>query len=137
MAFALLCRMSNDTLEPAEPSLSELVRSIVEQSKVFLRAELDLIKLEARQNATRAIIAFVVVLISGFLLSLALSFGAAALVLARDGSATSALLTAAGVDLGLVMIMLLATFVMLRKRTAASPSAESLANAPQHRTQAT
>lgn len=124
-------------MEPAEPSLAELVRSIVEQSKVFVRAELDLIKMEARQNATRAIIALVAVLMCGVLLSLALSFGAAAAVLAREGSPVSALLTAAAVDVGVVMIMLIATFVMLRKRHAVSPSADSPATTPQHRTQTT
>jgi hypothetical protein len=129
--------MSKAALEPAEPSLAELVRSIVEQSKVFVRAELDLIKLEARQNATRAIIAFVVVMICGVLLSLALSFGTAAMVLAHNGSPVAALLTAAGVDLGAVLIMLIATLVTLRKRSAAPPSAESLATPPQPRTQAT
>jgi hypothetical protein len=137
MAFALFQRMSKVALEQAEPSLSELVRSIVDQSKVFVRAELELLKLETRQNATRAIVAFTVVLSCGFLLALALSFGAAALVLARHGSPTIALFTAAVVDLGAVLILLVATFVMLRKRSAASPSAQVLTNAPQHRTQAT
>jgi hypothetical protein len=137
MGFALLPRMSKAALEPAEPSLAELVRSIVEQSKVFVRAELDLIKVEARQNATRAIIAFIAVMMGCFLLSLALSFAAAAVVLARNGSAASALLTAAGVDLGAVVIMLIATLVMWRKHSAVPPRAESLATTPQHRTQAT
>lgn len=129
--------MSKVALEPAEPSMAELVRSIVDQSQVFVRAELDLIKVEARQNATRAIIALVVALICSSLLAFTLSLGAAALVLTRHGSPTAALWTAAGVDFGAVLLSLVVTFVMLRKRSTAQRPTSSLANAPQHGTQVT
>ena len=90
--------MPNDAPQIHEPSLPELLRSIYDQAQVFVKAELELLKLESKSVITKAAIGLVVVMGSGLLLAIALSLVAAAIVLMQGGSAAAALLTAAGVD---------------------------------------
>jgi hypothetical protein len=122
-------------VQPEEPSLPALLRSIADQAQEFARAELQLVKVEAKQTLSRASLVFAVVLIAPVLLALALSLAAAAIVLARDGSAVAALLTAAGVDLLGACIAVGLVFQAVRKRSASSAVVGQLANSPQHGSQ--
>jgi len=121
--------MPTNHAEIEEPSLAELVRSIVDQSQEFVRAEIDLIKVEARQQLTRGVIAFAVVLASGVLLSSALALVTAAIVLAQAGLGP-ALLAAAAVQVLVVCVAVAVVATWLRKRrgaTAVSGSAVPVA----------
>lgn len=127
--------MSNLAPQPQEPSLPELLRSIYDQAQVFVKAELELLKVESKTVLTKAAVGLVVVIGSGLLLAIGLSLVAAALVLMRGGSPVAALFTAAGVDV-LVSAVALGLFLwMARKRVDAAASAASpsqLTNLPHH-----
>lgn len=119
-----------------EPTLPELLRSIYDQAQVFVKAELELLKLESKSTLTRAAVGLVLIMGSGLLLAIALSGIAAAVVLLRGGSAAAALLTAAGVDLLVAVVSTVVVIRMARKRTeevaSAAASATQLTNLPQH-----
>jgi uncharacterized membrane protein YqjE len=135
ICLAKRCCMSSPSPQTEEPSLPELLRSIVDQAQLFARAELALLKVEARQGALKAALILAVVLGGSLLLAIALSLCAAAAVLARHGSPAAALLTAAGVD---VLFAALATawlIVRVRKRTTTAAALGQLANSPQHGSQ--
>lgn len=120
-------------MQSAEPSLGELLSSIVDQSKVFARAEVDLLKVEAKQNLTKAVLSLIVVLSSAVLLSIALSLIGAAIVIARQGSPALALLTAAGVHIVISASAVIWLVAKLRKATeAVATAAAPLTNSPQH-----
>ena len=115
-----------------QESLPELVRSIADQAQTFVRAEVQLLKVEASRTITRAAVALVVLMASGLLLAIALSLVAAATVVATGASPQAALLTAAAVDL---IVASAATFFVLRwaRKPAESVAATTqLANVPQH-----
>jgi hypothetical protein len=122
-------------VQPEEPSLPTLLRSIADQAQEFARAELQLVKVEAKQTVSRASLVFAVVLIAPVLLAIALSLTAAAIVLARGGSAVAALLTAAGVDLLGACIAVILVMGAVRKRSASSAVVGQLTNSPQHGSQ--
>lgn len=115
--------------------MPELLRSIYDQAQVFVKAELELLKVESKSILTKAALGLVVVVGSGLLLAIGLSLVAAAIVLMRGGSPVAALLTAAGVDV-LVSALAIGLFlVMARKRVDDAVSAASttqLTNLPQH-----
>ena len=128
--------MPNDAPHIQEPSLPELLRSVYDQAQVFVKAELELLKLESKTVITKAAVGLVVVMGSGLLLAIALSLVAAAVVLMQGGSPAAALLTAAGVDVlvsGVAVAFLVWT---ARKRVDASVSEAAsptqLTNLPQH-----
>lgn len=115
-----------------QESLPELIRSIADQAQTFVRAEVQLLKVESARTITRAAVALVVLLASGLLLAIALSLVAAAVVVAADGSPQAALLTAAAVDL---VVAGASTFFVLRwaRKPAEVIAAEThLAKVPQH-----
>ena len=109
-----------------EPSVPELLRTIAEQGQVFVKAELELLKRESKDAVTRAAVALTVIVVSGLLLAIALSMVAAAIALALEGSPTTALLMAAGVD-----ALVAATAVIIVLRWATGKSADVEASAPQ------
>lgn len=124
--------MPSTAPQSEEPSLGELLSSIVEQSKAFARAEIDLLKVEGKQGLTKAVLALIVVMSSAVLVSIALSLIAAAIVLARHGSPALALLMAAAVHVlvaGSAVAWLVARF---RKASDAAASTAAIANSPQH-----
>jgi hypothetical protein len=128
--------MSNSAPQIQEPSLPELLRSIYDQAQVFVKAEIELLKLESKSVITKAAVGLVVVMGSGLLLAIALSLVAAAIVLMQGGSPAAALLTAAGVDL-LVSVVAVSFLVWTaRKRVDAvatgAASSTQLTNLPQH-----
>jgi hypothetical protein len=84
-----------------EPSLAELVRIVLDDAKELLRAEVDLLKADAKDTLKIAAAALIVLTASGVLLALTLSLLTAAIVLALKGSPTIALLSAALIN-GLV-----------------------------------
>jgi hypothetical protein len=115
-----------------QESLPDLLRSIADQAQTFVRAEVQLLKLESTRTITRAAVALMVLLASGLLLAIALSLAAAAIVVASGASPQAALLTAAGVDLSVAVA---ATWSVLHwaRKSAESVAAEThLANLPQH-----
>ena len=95
-------------------SFADLLRTVVHEGQTFIRAETALLKVEARETLKLAVLYLVLVMGSGLLLAIALSLVAAALVLAADGSAIAALLSAAAVDL--VVAGAAVTFMVLRIR---------------------
>jgi len=126
--------MPNSAPQIHEPSVPELPRSIYDQAQVFVKAEIELLKLEAKSTITKAAVGLVVVMGSGLLLAIALSLVAAAIVLMQGGSAVAALLTAAGVDV-FVSVVAVSFLVWMARRgvdTVASEaaSATQLTNLP-------
>jgi hypothetical protein len=120
-----------------DPPIGELLRSIVDQSQVFVRAEVALLKVEAKQTLTEAVIALAVLMAGCVLVAGALSLAAASLVLARSGSAVAALLTAAGVNVVVTVVAAYAVVALFRRKKsqAAAPlksGTPQLTNAPQH-----
>jgi Putative Actinobacterial Holin-X, holin superfamily III len=106
-----------------EPSLSDLLRSILAEAKEFMKAEVDLTKADLKSTLKMAAFALVVFTAGGVLLAFALSMIAAAIVLAAHGNAVQALLAAAAVDLivaGSAIIWLL-----LRLRSPSSTDANT------------
>ncbi|MET0387013.1 MAG: phage holin family protein [Polyangiales bacterium] len=127
--------MPSSSPQPDDPSLPELLRSIADQAQDFARAEIELVKLEARQSLTKAVLMLVIIIGSGILLAIALSLVAAAIVVARDGSPALALLTAAGVDVVVASIALAFMISRTRKKIASTPTPAQLTNTPQHGSQ--
>jgi len=128
--------MPTSAPQTPEPSVPELLRSIYEQGQVFVKAELELLKLESKSVLTRAAVALIVLTGSGLLLAIALSLVAAAIVLLRGGSAAAALLTAAAVDLVVALVstgfVIWGTRKRVDKAASATASATQLSNLPQH-----
>ena len=116
-----------------QESLPELLRSIADQAQTFVRAEVQLLKVESARTVTRAAVALVVLLASGLLLAIALSLAAAATVVASGASPQAALLTAAGVDLIVAGASTWLVIHWARKPAESVAAATQLANAPQHR----
>jgi uncharacterized membrane protein YqjE len=82
-----------------EPSIAELIKSIVAESKDFVRAEVDLTKADLKRTLKLAAFALVFFTAGGVLLAFALSLLAAAIVLAAHGTPVAAMLAAAAVDI--------------------------------------
>ena len=132
MCLAPWCRMA-DPSPPKQESLPELLRSIADQAQTFVRAEVQLLKVESARTITRAAVALVVLLASGLLIALALSLAAAATVIASGASPQAALLTAAAVDLVVAVVSTWLVIQWARKPAEATAAAATqLANAPQH-----
>lgn len=110
---------------PEEAPLPELLRAIADQAQEFARAEIGLVKIEAKQGATKAAIVLIVVTGSALLLAIALSLIAAAVVIARHGSPAAALLTAAGVDLLVAGVAIAWMISRLRRRTSNNGAAST------------
>jgi len=125
--------MSNISPQTPEP-LPDLLRSIVDQAQAFARAELEIVKIESKQAATKAFVALVVLTASGLLLALALAASAAAVTLYAGASATAALLIAAGVASVIAAVSTGVLISWIRKGDdQAEPAPESqLTNLPQH-----
>jgi hypothetical protein len=85
----------NGSTQVEEPSLAQLVRSTLDDVRDLLRAEIDLLKIDAKQVLKHAAAALIVLTASGVLLALMLSLLTAAVVLALHGNPTQALLAAA------------------------------------------
>ena len=128
--------MPNSALRTPEPSVPERLRSIYEQGQVFVKAELELLKLESKSVLNRVAVALIVLTGSGLLLAIALSLVAAAVVLMQGGSAAAALLTAAGVDFLVAIVSTVSVIVIARKRVekaaSSAASATQITNLPQH-----
>jgi hypothetical protein len=123
--------MANLSSQSTE-SLSDLLRSIADQAQTFVRAEIQLIKLESQRTVTAAAVALLVLVAGGILLAIAVSLLAAAVVVLRGGSAGAALLTAAGVDLIVAVVSSVMVINWAKKRAGATAEATQLASVPQH-----
>lgn len=106
-------------------SFATLVNEVVQEGRSFARAEIALLKVEARATAIRGVLGLVVAVASSVSLIMALGLMAAACALALQGSAVAALLTAAGVQITLSVAAITVTALTLR-----SPRAEARAEAP-------
>jgi hypothetical protein len=117
----------------SQESLPSLLRSIADQAQTFVKAEIELLKLESTRTVTRAAVALMVLASSGLLLAIALSLAAAATVMVSGGSAVAALLTAAGVDLTVAIVSSVLVLKWARKPAeTVAAEATQLSNLPQH-----
>lgn len=91
--------MEDPASDVQQASFAELLRQVVIDGQTFLRAETELLKVEAKTTLKAATLYLVLIMGSSLLLAIALSLIAAAIVVAAHGSAAAALLTAAAVDL--------------------------------------
>jgi hypothetical protein len=133
MRLAVSYGMENSGSDVQQASFAELLRQVVQDGQTFLRAETELLKVEAKTSLKTATLYLVLTTGSGLLLAIALSLIAAAIVIAAHGSAAAALLTAAGVDL--VVSASAITFMIMKVRQTthkAAAAATQLASAPQH-----
>jgi Putative Actinobacterial Holin-X, holin superfamily III len=107
-------------------SFATLVNEVVREGQSFARAEIALLKVEAREHATRGVACLLVALASSVSLVTALALAAAAWVIAVQGGAVAALLTAAGVHVTVSAIAITVTVLKLRSagttRAAAPPT---------------
>jgi Putative Actinobacterial Holin-X, holin superfamily III len=132
MRLAPLSRMPSSLPQTNEPSLGELLSSIVDQTKVFARAEIDLLKLEAKDGLTKAAIGLIVVLSGAVLVGISLSLVGAAIVLARHGSPALALVTAAIIQMLIAVVAVVWLIARLKKPADTVAKTTAIANSPQH-----
>jgi hypothetical protein len=121
MRLAVSDRMENSASDVQQASFAELLRQVVQDGQTFLRAETELLKVEARTTLKTAALYLVLVMGSGLLLAIALSLIAAAIVIAAHGCAAAALLTAAAVDV--VVSASAITFMIMKVRQSSQKAA--------------
>lgn len=133
MRLAVSHDMENSAPDVQQASFAELLRQVVHDGQTFLRAETELLKVEAKTTLKDAALFLVLIMGSSLLLAIALSLIAAAIVVAAHGSAAAALLTAAGVDLvvsgAAVTFMLMKVRQLSQKATKVAPQ---ITSTPQH-----
>jgi Putative Actinobacterial Holin-X, holin superfamily III len=133
MRLAVSDGMENSASDVQQASFAELLRQVVHDGQTFLRAETELLKVEAKTTLKDAALFLVLIMGSSLLLAIALSLIAAAIVVAAHGSAAAALLTAAGVDL--VVSASALTFMLMKVRQLSQKAAKvapQITTAPQH-----
>ena len=97
-----------------QETFATLVNELAREGRSFARAELALLKLEARETAILGVSCLVMVLVSAMALVTAIALAAAAWVLALQGGAVAALLTAAGVQVAMAAVASSLTLLKLR-----------------------